>query len=597
MNPESTADIASPPPQIQPKTNRSVVALGVFLVLIPLALLCVLINRHWVSVPLLDDWEMAPLIVKSRTGGLSFADIFVQHAEARNSIPKLLFIAFSVGDRWDVRVPMAVGVVFCCLTVWLLYVLLRKSGLAQWTSTVAIFLMALLVFSLSQHELWLLASGFYSFLPVLCVVAALVILQTKLSVGAKFLLCGLLSFISSFTLAHGLLAWALTFPMLFLQGRPARWVSWLAAWIALTAGCVALYSYGYRQPSDLPPFAPAISLVDYVRYLLAYLGAVFGRSGTDSPLLVSQIVGAMLLLLFTGLVGYVVRFRGDEQLRRAAVPWFAVGLYAIGSGCLAALGRIAWGVPQSLESRYVAFSLYLCVAIIALVPIIASHVSKTRGSRSLSLPLRAAIGVLALSLIALHVVCSAASVDWFRKRSAATRLGHGATLFSQVLDTSQTIKQVMYPRPGFLRVHADALDRLHLLKPPLIRTAKVKEIRRGTADGKVLTGWLDGIADVGPDRVAAWGWTALHTRGRPADCVLLAYDTPDGEVLFAISDAIEHRGDVMNSLGDRDYELSGWRATFPRSSVPAGATLSAWAVDAKDAKLYRLQTTMPDPKL
>ena len=597
MNSESTADLSTTAPRPPARTKLSIVAAGVLLVLIPLGLLCVLINRHWVGIPLLDDWEMAPLIVKARSGGLSFADIFVQHAEARNSIPKLLFIAFAVGDRWDVRVPMAVGVIFCCLTVWLLYLLLRKSAVSQLSSTAAIFFMALLVFSVSQHELWLLASGFYSFLPVLCVVAALVLLQTRLSVGWKFLLCALLSFISSFTLAHGLLAWALTFPVLFLHARPARWISWLIAWVALTAGCVALYAYGYRQPVDLPPFAPAISPLDYVRYLFAFLGSALGRSGTDTPLAVSQAVGAFLLLLYFFFVAYVLRFRQEEQLRRASVPWFAIGLYSIASGCLAALGRIAWGVPQSLESRYVAFSIYLAVAIVALVPIVGSHISGRRESRRLPLGWSFATAVVALALFVLHVVCSAASVDWFRKRSAATRLGHGATLFSQVLDTSRTIRQVMYPRPDFLRLHADALDRLHLLKPPLIRTTKVREIRRGTSDGKVLTGWLDGLAEIGSDKATAWGWTALHTRGRPADCVLLAYDTPEGEVLFAISDAIEHRGDVMQSLGDRDYELSGWRATFSRASIPAGATLSAWAVDAKDAKIYRLKTIVPEPKL
>ena len=44
----------------------------------------------------------------------------------------------------------------------------------------------------------------------------------------------------------------------------------------------------------------------------------------------------------------------------------ALGGYSIGSGILAALGRIEWGVSQALESRYVAFSLYLAVALGAL---------------------------------------------------------------------------------------------------------------------------------------------------------------------------------------------------------------------------------------
>lgn len=605
MNPEQVPSMNSNPdpsefaPQPSLAKSRALIPATLVLVALPLGFLCALVYRYWVNIPLLDDWEMAPLIVKARSGELTFADIFVQHAEARNVFPKLLFVLFAMGSRWDVRVEMAVAIFFCCITVWLLYLLLRKSLRSQLATTIAIFLMALLVFSPAQHELWLLASGFYSFLPALCLVMGLVIVQTRLRLATKFALCAVLAVISSFTLAHGLLAWGLTFPMLFLQPpRPARCKSWLAGWTGLTCACVILYSYGYRQPKDLPPFAPATSPLDYAQYLFTFIGSAFGRSGTDHPLVVSQIVGALLLLLFLGAVAYVLKHRSEANLSGRAVPWIALGLYGIGSGCLAALGRIAWGVPQALESRYVAFAIYVPVALIALVPVIGFHRTSQRESRSSPVAFRIATAVIAVSLLVLHLLCSAASVDWFRIRSAATRLGHGATLFSQVLDTSHVIKVMMYPRPDFLRFHANALDRLHLLKPPLIRTKNVREMRHGSADGNGVTGWWDALADTGSGKLSASGWAALKTRGRPADCVVLAHSTPDGEVIFAISEKVEHRGDVARSLGGGgDYELSGWRATFSRDAVPAGATISAWAVDAKDAKLFRLKEGGVEPEL
>ncbi len=89
----------------------------------------------------------------------------------------------------------------------------------------------------------------------------------------------------------------------------------------------------------------------------------------------------------------------------------------------------------------------------------------------------------------------------------------------------------------------------------------------------------------------AWGWAALTGR-RPADAVLLAYADARGEwTAFALSDAVINRSDVAKTLRNSEQLWSGWRAGFPRDAVPPGAEISAWAVDAKEAKLYRLQAS------
>src|ERR1700686_684466 len=59
--------------------------------LIPMIHVTYLVRHYGVEVPTLDDWEMAPLIVKAHTGQLRFADIFEQQQEARTVLPKLIF--------------------------------------------------------------------------------------------------------------------------------------------------------------------------------------------------------------------------------------------------------------------------------------------------------------------------------------------------------------------------------------------------------------------------------------------------------------------------------------------------------------------------
>ena len=80
--------------------------------------------------------------------------------------------------------------------------------------------------------------------------------------------------------------------------------------------------------------------------------------------------------------------------------------------------------------------------------------------------------------------------------------------------------------------------------------------------------------------------------------MVLAYGNEKGEwTAFALSNSVESRPDVVLRLNNTEQQWSGWRAFFPRSAVPSGAQISAWAVDAKEAKLYRLKESSPQPKL
>ena len=160
------------------------------------------------------------------------------------------------------------------------------------------------------------------------------------------------------------------------------------------------------------------------------------------------------------------------------------------------------------------------------------------------------------------------------------------------MDTSNTIKIGNFPRPKFVRENAEALDRLHLLRTPLIRTREIAKLRHAEVDEKAAFGWCDGLVAGKEGALTAWGWAALPGRNRPADAVLLAYADEHGNwIAFALSDAILNRPDVAKALRNEEQVWSGWRVVIARDAVPNGAEISAWAVDAKEAKLYRLQTT------
>ncbi|HSH38537.1 MAG TPA: hypothetical protein VK993_07105, partial [Chthoniobacterales bacterium] len=214
------------------------------------------VARWGVEVPSMDDWEMAPLIAKAHTGELTFADLFEQQEEARTVVPKLIFVASAMGGHWDVRDQMMLSVLICAATAVGIYILLRRSGLSVVPTAICFWAAALLIFTPAQFELWLFASGFPSYMPVLCVLGALLALETRWPLGVRFAIAAGLSLISTFTLAHGLLAWGLTLPVFLAGHRIRRSKGWLLAWSAAAAASAAAYFYGYRKPAHLPDFAP-----------------------------------------------------------------------------------------------------------------------------------------------------------------------------------------------------------------------------------------------------------------------------------------------------------------------------------------------------
>lgn len=556
-------------------------------------LIVLLILRYAVAVPMLDDWEMVPLVAHAHTGGLTFHDLFEQQQEARTFFPKLLFIVLAMGRHWDSRVEMMLSVLICCLTAAGLYRLGTKTGLAGWWGAIAFLLGVLLIFSPAQHELWLLASGFPSFVPALCVVWGLCVVRSEFSIAAKFWLCAGLALFASFTLSNGLLVWGFTFPVLLITRNEPRWKRWLLFWILATAACAAVYFWNYRGPHDLPPFAPRKPLLEYWCYLAAFLGSGLGGSGTENPLRVSIGVGTALLLGYgAGLAHFIFRCRDRDYCARV-VPWIALGAYSIGSGCLAALGRIEWGVAQALESRYIAFSLYLAIAIIALAALYAREFLRPERPKQ-RLAVLAVVVLLFAGCLMLQILSATASLPFFAIRSAAARLGQSGVLFCLAFDTSSTIQAGNYPRPLFVQENANVLDRLHLLRTPLVRVRELNKLRHAGAEEGPTSGWCDGLTTASNGARIAWGWAVLTARRRPADAVLLAYADLRGEwIAFALSDAVTQRPDVAATPGRREQLWSGWRAVFAPGATPAGAEISAWAVDAREAKLYRLKTAEP----
>ena len=578
--------------------RRSAAAVTLLIGAIPALYIGWFVSRYGVEVPSMDDWEIAPLIAKAHSGELAFADFFKQEEEARMIVPKFFFLLSASDGHWDVRDEMMISVVVCVLTALGIFVLLLRTDLTLASTAFCFWLISLLIFTPAQFELWLFASGFPSYMPVLFIVLALLTLGTRWSLGVKFAICALLATMSTFTLAHGLLAWGLTFPGFLAIHRPRAWKRWLTCWTLVAAAAVAIYFYGYRKPAHLPDFAPVISVVEYAQFLLAFLGATLAYAVDDGRAQCAVAVGAAALALFVLACAYTALRWKDAEFVRRAWPWAVLGWYSVASGVLATLGRVGFGLEYAISSRYVTFSLYLLVAVVVLSALIGRELWKQQrsvwGRGSL-----AALGI-ALAVTGLGLFSSSVerTLRIMHSIAARNRLARSAIAFSPVLDTSGVIKRINYPAPEVVKSRAAQLDELQLLRPRLVRSNSIASLRHQRANGRTASGWLDAIVPVDAEQSRASGWASLNGKGRPADAVVLAYQSTEGEwVIFAMSDTVVRRRDIAR-LFDTDEQLwSGWIATFPRNAVPPGATISAWAVDIDKPRLYRLSQNVPELKL
>jgi len=581
----------SPPPESNSaaRHSRKWLALALVTAAAPLLFLICLLHRYAVDVPAWDAWEMAPIITQAQTGRPFLDDIFRQQQEARTIIPKLLIVLLAGFCHWHMTFEMALSVIFSAASLAGIYLLLRQSALGPRVTSICLCLVALLIFAPTYYELWLTGSNFSSFLPAFWLVAALVLAGTNRSTTGKFIGCALLSFAGSFSLAHGLLLWVFTFPLVLIVGNVVRWRLWLLLWLVTCTACAGIYFWDYRAPADLPHFAPVASPVDYFHYIFIFLGSALVCAGKNSSITAAAIFGASGLALFCGALVYAFWQRRNRRFLGRALPWLALGAFAIGSAWLAAAGRIAYGTPQALQSRYGPFALYLFVALIGLVAVIQNEAEWRRSPRARAIWI-SGMALLALGLLIPYAFCAAAGVAAMRAGSTNNWLGRSAVLFSRAFDTGATIKKTIYPSPAIVRREAVALDDLGLIRPALLKTNNISSIRHWAADDRTVTGWCESIRPNGHDMLIASGWAILNAAGRPADGVVFTYEYPERNwVFFAMSDGISPRPDIASRFRQQDHYWSGWEATFPRSAFPPGARISAWAIDSEHAVIYRLK--------
>jgi hypothetical protein len=473
-----------------------------------------------------------------------------------------------------------------------LWLLVRKTiDRSLGKSLVVLFLINLVLFSPVQAENWTWGFQFPLFLCNFLFVCALAAAASALTITKKFAICLLLAVVAIFSFGGGVLVWGLTFPIALLMHkemtRKSR-MAWGAAWGCAGLGALALYFFHYVKPPNHPSLAASVNPLDYLFYVVTFLGAHLSRASRLEPILPAAAIGSILLALYIGAIVYAWRHRHDPTLTSRMLPWLALGAYAALNALLAAAARIGFGINQALDSRYTSFSVFLSIALVGLLAILKKEIVGARREAhayGTALLRGETILLTAFAVLSLNAFTFGRGV---MIESHRTRLlGKGALLFSNVLDSGELHDKYLIANAPEARACANMLDAIGLMHPRMLLSAEISKLKTKNNEA----GYLDMVSSTG-QTCSITGWAILPASRTPAHCVVLSYEDPErGAVAFRIADEIQERQDVAAFVGNQAAEMSGWICHFERSVLPPGnLVLRAWAFDANRAILYQLGT-------
>ena len=539
---------------------------------------------HWVPVPFWDEWDTPGAQLASYyRGTLTFAELCSQHNEHRLLFPRLVWLPLAIVAGWDVRHGMVLTFCFVCLGAAGLYQLLRSSNGPAVGRAFVFGLMNLVLFSPRQYETFLVGAQGQTFVPTFMLVLALIVNLSGKSLRTKTIVNAVAAHVSTFSFGNGMLVWLLAFPLETQSAdvpanRPRQRILWRAVYILAAGLSVASYFISYRHPSTTPPLvSPIAQLPGFVRFVVVWIGSLFN---VGAPAL----CGAIVLFIFGVLAAVALWQIRRTGTWRSHYPWLVLGCYALISGCVAAIARLGFDYSMAGDARYTAFSAFLYVAVLGL------GFSVYAGMKPRALTARI---VPSAAIVSLVVILTFWAITFKKERRL---LG----IFKPAWEHSLLVMRWSVAIPQNPEIGLLTPDPLHqtvatirtlaendALRPRLVSQKLANAINERPNTDAASAGTLDG-ATLESGHLTFQGWARLPDQDRPADCVVLGFETPDGGWKpFCVFETGWSRPDVARTLGSAALARVGFSGRVDAASLPRGdITLKAWAIDLENERAF-----------
>jgi hypothetical protein len=540
---------------------------------------------HWVPVPFWDEWDTpGGQLAAYYRGTLTFAELCSQHNEHRLLFPRLIWLPLAIVAGWDVRHGMVLTFCFVCLGSAGIYQLLRSSNGSALGRVFAFGLMNLVLFSPRQYETFLVGAQGQTFVPTFLLVLALLVNLSGKSLRTKTIVNAALAHVSTYSFGNGMLVWLLAFPLETRLGelpasRSSHRILWRAVYILMAGLSVASYFISYRHPSTTPPIvSPLAQLPGFVRFVLVWIGSLFS---VETPAL----CGAAVLLVFGVLVAAAIWQMRRTGIWRSHYPWLILGCYALVSGCVAAMARLGFDYSMAGDARYTAFSAFLYIAILGLGFSVYSEMKPRALTARIAFPAAVVSFVLILTLWA---------ITFKKERSLLRTLTPAWEHSLLVVRWSEAIPQnpeiaLLSPYPvreivGTIRTLAEH----DALRPRLVSQKLASAISARPDANAPSGGTLEAANIDATSHLTFQGWARLPEENRPADCVVLGFETSDGAWKpFCVVETGGKRPAMARFSGNGALARAGFFGRVDATSLPHGdITMKAWAIDLQNERAF-----------
>ncbi|NJL93299.1 MAG: hypothetical protein HC915_05985 [Anaerolineae bacterium] len=364
------------------------------LCLVPIYLVHVYIQSYYVRVPQEDQWSgSAWIAVATRDGTLGLDELLSFHGGHRHFYNNLTTALLTATGDWSITAETYINLVLAVLNFSLLLVLVHK---AQPELVRVLGLpFALLIFALSQYNIWLIAYyATWQYVPLFLLLSLVALVYARPGWGA-LLAVGVLAALSGLAFGTGAVIWFVLPGVMVLQGgwRPVHFLVY-GLWAALN-----LYFYlgvgvefGGDGQSDAWNEARFEGLQPTLEFTLTYLGGLFafGELRQAQALGLVGVLGLGLNALAVLTWGRWAALRGGSlwpwvrglAWREVAI-WLALPAFAVGSALAASLGRLTInGVEGALETRYYSTALYFWAGWLTLGALLAWRVGRATQPRT-----------------------------------------------------------------------------------------------------------------------------------------------------------------------------------------------------------------------
>jgi len=495
------------------------------------------------NMPTWDQWHLVELWSAHYEGRPVLPLLLKPYNGHMNLVPRLLFYGMGVLSHWDVRLDIVASYITACGTLALLLRMLARRG-AQGLLLAAPA--SAQVFCFLQNENFLSGYPLGQNLSQLFSTLTIYLLTLPRLGTAVFLGAVASTLAATFSWGAGLAGWYVGLVALLL--RPDRSVRRTGVWLVLTLLATVAVKVGAGG---------SFGAVAWKQVPL-FFSVLLGGAATPLPfpsVRLAIYLGAALLLLFGILAVWTWRRFCPEGL-----PWLLLGLSALASAGLIALGRAITGLQQALASHYVTatYPLVLACAVLAFFLLwgAAGHAR-----------LRIAWQALALAVVAVPLLQSAAAS--YRAlpvlRGWSETIHRNAVAIARGTATDQDIRTSHHPEPSLVRggiaiMREHQLSWFHQMDEEGPPWGRVERLAGQTVDPESATVAIDE-----PWQVEGWAVRSREHGGEVKGVYLFL----DGQRIASAQLDLPRR-DVAEYFGSSRFLPSGWLISVPPSAVPEG---------------------------